>query len=78
MKPAVSCVGSPFNPATKIKYQFAGATDVRLTVYDMLGREVATLVNQRQPARLHKQKNGAHTVNKKQKIIFNPACSDLH
>jgi aminopeptidase N len=37
---------NPFNPSTKIKYQIADAGFVSLRVYDMLGNEVATLVNQ--------------------------------
>ena len=36
---------NPFNPTTTIKYQIADAVNVALKVYDMLGREVATLVN---------------------------------
>jgi hypothetical protein len=36
---------NPFNPSTLIHYQLAGAGPVRLTVYDILGREVATLVD---------------------------------
>jgi hypothetical protein len=36
---------NPFNPSTVIQYQIPGAGPVRLTVYDILGREVATLVD---------------------------------
>lgn len=36
---------NPFNPSTSIKYTLAGQNNVSLRVYDMLGREVATLVN---------------------------------
>jgi hypothetical protein len=36
---------NPFNPSTLIQYQLAGAGPVRLTVFDILGREVATLVD---------------------------------
>jgi hypothetical protein len=36
---------NPFNPATVINYQLASAGKVSLKVYDLLGREVATLVN---------------------------------
>lgn len=41
---------NPFNPQTTIAYKLAEASEVRLTVYDMLGREVATLVNGQQQA----------------------------
>ncbi len=38
---------NPFNPKTGIRYQVSGVSDVKLVVYDMLGREVAVLVNER-------------------------------
>ncbi|MGB3016688.1 MAG: T9SS type A sorting domain-containing protein, partial [Ignavibacteria bacterium] len=41
---------NPFNPSTMIKYQTANDGLVKLAVYDMLGREVKTLVNNFQPA----------------------------
>ncbi|HTY36986.1 MAG TPA: S8 family serine peptidase [Bacteroidota bacterium] len=36
---------NPFNPATTIRYQLASASDVSLRIYDVLGREVARLVD---------------------------------
>jgi hypothetical protein len=44
---------NPFNPATNIKYSLTGAADVKLTVYDILGREIITLVDGRQTAGEH-------------------------
>jgi hypothetical protein len=43
---------NPFNPSTQIDYSIVGAGRVRLVVYDLLGREVAVLVNeQKSPGR---------------------------
>lgn len=47
---------NPFNPSTLIRYNIAEASEVRLAVYDILGRRVATLVNELQTP-------GAYTVN---------------
>jgi len=37
---------NPFNPATKISYSLYGANHVTLRVYDILGKEVGTLVDE--------------------------------
>jgi hypothetical protein len=44
---------NPFNPNTLIRYQLPALSDVRLSVYDMLGREVAVLVEEKQPGGTH-------------------------
>ncbi|NWF50716.1 MAG: choice-of-anchor D domain-containing protein [Ignavibacteriaceae bacterium] len=36
---------NPFNPSTKINYSIPKESDVKLTVYDLLGREIYTLVD---------------------------------
>lgn len=38
---------NPFNPNTIINFQLTNSSDVKLIIYDLSGREVETLVNQR-------------------------------
>ena len=41
---------NPFNPSTSIKFQVPQSEFVRLVIYDVLGKEVATLVNEEKAA----------------------------
>ena len=41
---------NPFNPVTTIKYELPQRLDVQITIYDLLGREVATLLSEVQDA----------------------------
>jgi hypothetical protein len=41
---------NPFNPTTTISYQLPKESNVKLTIYNILGQPVRTLVNDRQPA----------------------------
>jgi len=54
---------NPFNPETTIDYQIANAGHVNIVIYDMLGREVNTLVN------------GYHTPNM-YSVVWNGTSND--
>ncbi|MFA4921750.1 MAG: FlgD immunoglobulin-like domain containing protein, partial [Candidatus Neomarinimicrobiota bacterium] len=41
---------NPFNPTTTIKYDLPKDVHVKIVIYDIMGREVRTLVNARQQA----------------------------
>ena len=51
LKPAYP---NPFNPSATIRYALPEAADVRLVVYDVVGREVARLVEGKRPAGYHR------------------------
>ncbi len=50
---------NPFNPSTTISYSLKSSGKVRLSVYDMIGREVAVLANEIQNAGQHEVKFAA-------------------
>lgn len=44
---------NPFNPSTVIQFSLPKAGRVEITVYDLLGRQVSVLLNERKPAGSH-------------------------
>ncbi|RMH73771.1 MAG: T9SS C-terminal target domain-containing protein [Gemmatimonadetes bacterium] len=61
-------VPNPFNPTTRIRYELPQSSTVKLTIYDVTGRLVRTLVNQPQESGIYDvQWNGhddaGHVVN---------------
>jgi len=56
---------NPFNPETKISWQLAVGALVTLKVYDVLGNEVAVLVNEEKPAGIYQ-------------VTFNPQQTNNH
>ncbi len=44
---------NPFNPSTEIKYNLADESVVSIKIFDITGRQVTELVNQRQDAGIH-------------------------
>jgi hypothetical protein len=45
---------NPFNPSTNIEYSIPSESFVELKVYDVLGNEVASLVNEQQQAGIYR------------------------
>ncbi len=54
---------NPFNPKTKIKYEIAKSGFVNLKVFDVLGREIKTLVNENQNAGYYEIDFDANNLN---------------
>ncbi len=62
---------NPFNPSTSISFELPQAADVNLTIYNILGQEVSTLVSERLSA-------GAHTFDWRQGLDRNPVSSGIY
>jgi hypothetical protein len=53
---------NPFNPSTEIKYSLPEAANVNLKVYNVMGQEVATLINNNMSAGFHSITFDANTL----------------
>ena len=73
-KPEMYCLSqnypNPFNPATTITFQIRKPGLATLIVYDMLGKEVETLINEYKPAGTHKIQFDANNHNLTNGVYF--------
>jgi len=53
---------NPFNPSTLIRFQLPTTSNVRLTVFDLTGKEVATIVDQNLAAGTHEVRFNAENL----------------
>ena len=61
---------NPFNPSTIISFQLPATSNVTLKVYDILGNEVATLVNEYKQAGAYNVEFGIKNVELSSGIYF--------
>ena len=54
---------NPFNPRTSIQYAVSSRQFVSLKVYDVLGNEIATLVNEEKPSGIYEVEFNSHSGN---------------
>ena len=53
---------NPFNPTTVINFELPEASQVKLKIYNLLGQEIATLVNEEKPVGRHSVQFNASTL----------------
>jgi len=61
---------NPFNPGTIIRYAISSTQFVTLKVYDLLGREIATLVNEEKTAGSYNVEFGMQNLELSSGIYF--------
>ncbi|MCB0265634.1 MAG: T9SS type A sorting domain-containing protein, partial [Calditrichaeota bacterium] len=47
---------NPFNPTTEIKFSLNSAANVRLSIFNILGQEIAVLANEKLPAGVYSRR----------------------
>ena len=68
---------NPFNPSTTISWQVAKSSRVSLKIYDILGNEVTTLVNEFQTAGSHAVSFNAEQAGARKQIASGIYFSEL-
>lgn len=53
---------NPFNPSTRIRYQLPNASNVEIKIFDVLGAEVLTLLNENQEAGIYEVELNAQNL----------------
>ena len=53
---------NPFNPSTVIRYYLSSSGRVKLSIFDILGRKLTILVNEKQSTGYHEIRWDAHAV----------------
>jgi hypothetical protein len=53
---------NPFNPTTRIRYELPKSTYVEINIFDILGREIASLVKKELPAGIHSVQFNANNL----------------
>ena len=53
---------NPFNPSTNIRFELNSPSDVRLEVFDVIGRKVAVLINSRMTSGSHEVRFDASSL----------------
>ncbi|MCK9424638.1 MAG: T9SS type A sorting domain-containing protein [Ignavibacteriaceae bacterium] len=61
---------NPFNPSTVISYRLAINSKVNLKIFDILGNEIATLVNEEQQAGMHNYELGIRNYELSSGVYF--------
>ena len=69
---------NPFNPSTTIEYHIPQAGHISLTVHDVLGKQVAVLVNTQQDAGVHRVLFNSSKFNLSSGIYFYQLRASSH